>query len=154
MFRRVLVGAAAGAAATTALNAVTYADMAWRGRPESSTPQETVEKLVAKLDVSVPGEGDTRSNRLFGLGALSGIAMGVGVGVAYGVLDALHVRPSLLVGGVAAGAAAMAASDASMARLGVTDPSTWSPQDWASDAVPHLVFGLVLAATFRAAGHR
>lgn len=154
MFRRLLAGAAAGAAATTALNAVTYADMAWRGRPASETPQETVEKLAAKANLTVPGEGDTHSNRLSGLGALSGIATGVGVGVAYGVLDALHVRPSLLVGGVGAGLTAMAASDATMAKLGVTDPSSWSLQDWASDAVPHLAYGLVLAATFEAAARR
>ncbi len=128
--------------------------MAWRGRSASDTPQETVEKLAAKANLTVPGEGDTRSNRLLGLGALSGIATGMGVGVAYGVLDVLRVRPSLLVGGVGAGAVAMAASDASMAKLGVTDPSTWSLQDWASDAIPHLAYGLVLAATFRAAERR
>ena len=37
-----LRGAAAGAAGTTALNVVTYLDMAVRGRPASSTPERTV----------------------------------------------------------------------------------------------------------------
>ncbi|MGI8900330.1 MAG: hypothetical protein ACR2HA_05280 [Nocardioides sp.] len=36
--RSVLAGVAAGAAGTTALNAVTYLDMAIRGRGTSSTP--------------------------------------------------------------------------------------------------------------------
>ncbi len=36
VFRRLLLGAAAGAAGTTALDAVTYLDMALRGRPASS----------------------------------------------------------------------------------------------------------------------
>jgi hypothetical protein len=38
-----LLGAAAGAAGTTALNTVTYLDMAVRGRPTSSTPEDIVE---------------------------------------------------------------------------------------------------------------
>ncbi|MGW2208675.1 hypothetical protein [Streptomyces sp. NPDC001781] len=37
----------------------------------------------------------------------------------------------------------MAATDASMTRFGVTYPWTWSPTDWMSDLVPHLVFGAV-----------
>lgn len=40
MTRRFLHGLAAGAAGTTALNAVTYLDMALRGRPASTTPEE------------------------------------------------------------------------------------------------------------------
>ncbi len=43
----VLLGAAAGAAGATALNALTYVDMAVRGRPASSTPETTVERLPA-----------------------------------------------------------------------------------------------------------
>ncbi len=37
----------------------------------------------------------------------------------------------------------MVAADAPMAVLGVSDPRTWAPADWVSDAVPHLVYGLV-----------
>ena len=41
-----LRGAAAGAAGSTALNAVTYLDMAGRGRGSSSTPEQTVQALA------------------------------------------------------------------------------------------------------------
>nr|MDQ3307779.1 hypothetical protein [Actinomycetota bacterium] len=63
MFKRLLLGAAAGAAGTTALNAVTYADMVWRARPASSTPEDTVERLSDAVGVEVPGDGDDRANR-------------------------------------------------------------------------------------------
>jgi len=52
-----LRGAAAGAAGTTALNAVTYLDMVLRGRGTSSTPEDTVEKLSDKTHLPVPGDG-------------------------------------------------------------------------------------------------
>ncbi len=52
--RLALLGAAAGAAGTTALNVVTYLDMAVRGRPASSTPEMTVEKLSEKSHVRSP----------------------------------------------------------------------------------------------------
>ena len=64
----VLRGAAAGAAGTTALNAVTYLDMAGRGRGASSTPELTVEKLAEKAHVAIPGDEETRQNRVQGLG--------------------------------------------------------------------------------------
>jgi hypothetical protein len=37
----------------------------------------------------------------------------------------------------------MAAADVPLTRLGLTDPSTWSPVDWASDVIPHVAYGLV-----------
>ena len=49
------------------------------------------------------------------------------------------------------GAAAMAASDAPMTRVGLTDPARWSKTEWASDAIPHLAYGLVTTATLRSA---
>lgn len=151
MIRRILAGAAAGAAGTTALNAVTYADMAWRGRATSSTPEQTVEAIATRLDVNIPGTGETHDNRLSGLGALSGIATGVAVGATYGLLDVVHVRPGLLKGTLLAATTAILAATVPMTRLGVTDPKTWSVQDWVSDVVPHLAYGLVVATTFRAA---
>jgi hypothetical protein len=42
MLKHILRGVAAGAAGTTALNAVTYLDMVLRGRGASSTPEESV----------------------------------------------------------------------------------------------------------------
>src|SRR5689334_4107298 len=80
-----LRGAAAGAAGTTALNAVTYLDIAIRGRPLSSTPGQSVEKLAELAHVTIPGDAQRRQNRLQGLGPLSGLAAGIGVGVLAGL---------------------------------------------------------------------
>jgi hypothetical protein len=145
-----LAGAAAGAAGTTALNAVTYLDMAVRGRGTSSTPQQTVEAVEERLPVSVPGEGDTRENRISGLGSLSGILTGIGVGAVFGLLRSAGVRLPGSVGGIAIGLTAMAAADLSMARLKVSDPRTWSAADWLSDLAPHLAYGAVTYATLEA----
>jgi hypothetical protein len=134
----ILAGAAAGAAGTTALDAATYADMTVRGRPASQIPQQTVEN------------GDTRGNRITGLGSLSGILTGVGIGAAFGLLRRLGVRPPLPVGAVLVGLGAMAATDGSMAALKISDPRTWSATDWVSDLVPHLLYGAVTYATLQA----
>jgi hypothetical protein len=88
----VLRGAAAGAAGTTALNVVTYIDMALRGRPPSSTPQRTVERLAETAHLSIPGQGDRRASRVEGLGALTGLVAGVGVGSVFGLARALGFR--------------------------------------------------------------
>jgi hypothetical protein len=141
-------GAAAGAAGTTALNAVTYVDMAVRGRPASSTPEDTVEKLAHLAGVEVPGDEQIRGNRLSGLGALSGIATGVAVGALAGLL----VRSVRMPGPVLAlvvGGAAMTGANVPMTRLGVTDPRSWGAAGWASDVVPHVAYGVVTAAVAR-----
>jgi hypothetical protein len=143
----ILKGAAAGAAGSTALNAVTYLDMAVRRRGASATPQRTVNTLADKADLEVPGEDDTRQNRLTGLGSLSGIVTGVWVGMAFGLLRRIGPRPPVPVGGVLIGLTAMAATDGTMAALEVSDPRTWSPADSASDLLPHLIYGLVTYAT-------
>ena len=146
----ILAGAAAGAAGTAALNAATYLDMTIRGRGASDTPQRSVEKLAGQAGMEVPGDGATRDNRLSGLGSLSGIATGVGVGAVVGVLHRLGLRPPALIGGPLVGLAAMAATDSSMASLGVSDPRTWSVADWLADLLPHLAYGLVTYATLQA----
>jgi hypothetical protein len=146
----ILAGAAAGAAGTAALNAATYVDMVVRGRGTSSTPEQTVEAIEERLPVSVPGEGETRSNRISGLGSLSGIVTGIGIGAAFGVLHRLGLRPSRPVGAVLIGLSAMASTDSSMLALGVSDPRTWSAQDWLSDLIPHLVYGTVTYAALTA----
>ena len=143
-------GMAAGAAGTAALNAATYADMAVRGRPSSSTPQQTVEAIEDRLPVSVPGEGDTRKNRVSGLGSLSGFATGVGIGAVFGLLRRAGIRLPAPGGAVVVGLAAMAATDGSMAALKVSEPSTWSPAEWLSDLLPHLVYGAVTWAVLEA----
>ena len=146
LLRGVAAGLAAGAAGTTALNAVTYLDMAVRGRSTSNAPEDVVERLAGRAGVEIPGDDDTRANRLAGLGPLAGMVTGVGVGAALGAATSLGLRLPTPVAGVLAGAAAMAATDAPMGLLGVSDPRTWAAPDWVADAVPHLAYGLVTAA--------
>ena len=143
--RALLAGAVAGAAGTTALNAVTYLDMAVRGRPASSVPETAVTKLSEKAGVPIPGDEETRGNRLSGLGPLTGLLTGISVGVVLGVARAAGWRPGQALGTVAAGAGAMAGTDGPMTALGVTQPRTWSAADWVSDAIPHLAYGAVTA---------
>ena len=146
----VLRGAAAGAAGTTALNAVTYLDMAGRGRPSSSTPELTVEALAAKVHVPIPGDEPKRHNRVAGLGPLTGLAAGVGIGVLTGLVRATGFRSRPLVGTGLLTAGVLVATNGPMTVLGITDPRTWSRTDWISDVVPHLAYGVVVKTTMDA----
>lgn len=154
LLRGLARGAAAGAAGTTALNAATYVDMTVRGRSTSSAPEDVVEKSAEKAGVTIPGEGGTRDNRLAGLGPLSGTAVGVAVGALAGLADTLLARRGRTLSPAATtvltGVAAMALADVPMKVLGISDPGEWRAQDWAADAVPHLVYGVVTAATLSA----
>jgi hypothetical protein len=143
-------GAAAGAAGTSALNAATYLDMTLRARPSSSLPEQVVDTLAKHSGHPVPGSGETKANRLEGLGALSGIATGVAVGAAFGALRRRGLRFGPLIGPVLIGAAAMLATDAMMAGLGISDPREWDATSWLSDAIPHLAFGVTTYATLAA----
>jgi hypothetical protein len=147
-----LRGAAAGAAGTTALNIVAYGDMALRGRPASTTPEQTVEKLAERAHVSVPGDPLRRPNRVSGLGALTGLGAGVGVGALVGLVRALGYRSDPLVGTGLITAGVLVATNGPMTVLGVTDPRTWSAVDWISDVVPHLAYGAVVKTTMDAFG--
>ena len=141
-----LLGAAAGAAGTTALNAVTYLDMAVRGRPSSSTPEKTVEALSEKAHIPIPGEGDAEQNRIAGLGPLTGLLAGVGTGAALGLARSAGWRPGLAAGTAAATLGALVGTNGPMTALGVTDPRSWPASSWVSDIVPHLAYGAVTAA--------
>ena len=145
-----LRGAAAGAAGTTALNLVAYGDMAVRGRPASTTPEQTVEKLAGKAHVSVPGAPERRQNRVEGLGALTGLGAGVAIGALVGLIRALGYRSQPLVGTGLITAGVLVATNGPMTVLGVTDPRTWSRVDWIRDVVPHLAYGAVVKATMDA----
>jgi hypothetical protein len=147
-----LRGAAAGAAGTTALNAVTYLDMTVRGRPTSSTPELTVEKLAEKAHVPIPGDEETRRNRVQGLGPITGLVAGVGVGVVIGLVRAAGYRSQPLVGTLLTTLVVLVAANGPMTVLGITDPRTWSGTDWASDIVPHLAYGAVVTTTMDAFG--
>ena len=153
MWTRVLRGAAAGAAGTTALDAVTYLDMALRGRPASSTPTDTVSRLSSMVGLPL-GAGGVRSNRLEGLGAVAGLATGVAVGACFAAVDealdrALSELPGLVTG-LLVGGAALVGANVPMIALGVTDPRTWTRADWASDLIPHVAYGLVTGMTYAA----
>ena len=131
-------GLAAGAVGTSLLNLASYLDMALTDRPASSAPAETVAAAADGLGLDLPDGQNARS----ALGALGGIGAGLAVGVLASSARALGVRLSGPASVLAAGAAAMAATDVPMAALGVAEPSTWTAADWARDAVPHLAYGL------------
>jgi len=149
-----LLGAIAGAAGTTALNATTYLDMAVRGRGTSSAPEDLVEVTAGHAGVAIPGTGDRRANRIAGLGPLSGIGVGVVVGAVAGSVHRALRKRGLSCPAPAAimliSAMAMAMSDVPLKLFGISDPAEWKGADWAADAVPHLVFGAVTYATLRA----
>lgn len=146
VLRLALLGAAAGAAGTTALNTASYLDMAIRGRPTSSTPEDTVEALSETTHIPVPGSGETRDNRLAGLGPLTGTFAGLGVGAALGAARASGWRPGLALSTAVSTVAVEIAGNGPMTLLGVTDPRTWPAKSWAADLVPHLAYGVVTAA--------
>jgi len=136
-------GLIAGAAGTTALNVVTYLDMALRGRPASTAPGKAVDRLGEAAGRTLPGGRAERANRREGIGAVLGLSAGLGLGVVAALGRAAGVRLPRPLGGVATGALAMAATDVPMAALGLTDPRTWTAADWLSDVVPHLAYGAV-----------
>ncbi|WP_019629159.1 hypothetical protein [Actinomadura atramentaria] len=140
-------GLIAGAAGTSALNFTTYLDMAVRGRPASSTPEETVDKLAGDVGVDL-GKGSSAAGRKEGIGTLLGYATGLGSAVCYAMLA--RRRAPWPVGVLALGALAMIGSNAPMTLLGVTDPRKWSATSWISDAVPHMAYG---AAAYFACEH-
>ena len=152
--RWLLRGAVAGAAGTTALNAVTYLDMAVRGRGSSCTPEQTVEKVADVENLPIPGDDDTRANRVSGLGPLTGLAVGAAGGAALGLLRSTGLRLPLPVAAVLTAGGVMAGTDAPMAALGISDPRAWSSVEWLSDAVPHAAYGLVTAWALRELGDR
>jgi hypothetical protein len=143
-------GIAAGAAGVTALNAITYLDMAVRARPSSGTPAQAVEQLTRKAGADIPGEGDNRDNRLAGLGPLAGVITGAAVGVAAAFARPVLAKVSPLLAAAVLGALAMAGSDGPLVALGLTRPGDWAAADWASDIIPHLGYGAAAYATLTA----
>jgi hypothetical protein len=139
-------GLTAGVVGTELLNVATYLDMALRGRGASSVPQDDVQALAERTGLSL-GEGETAENRKSAVGTLLGYATGASVGLAYGLARPVLRHLPTLPAAVLVGVAAMAATDATSAALGTTDPRSWSPQDWVSDLVPHLAYGLGVVAT-------
>ncbi|MFB9238329.1 hypothetical protein ACFFWC_22690 [Plantactinospora siamensis] len=141
---RLLSGTLAGLAGSSALNVVTYLDMAVRARPTSSTPEETVRRLADTAHVPL-GPEDRAANRRAGLGPLLGYVSGVATAVGYALL--VRRRLPVPVAAGLLGVGAMVGSDAPIAALRVSDPRTWSAGSWLSDLVPHLAYGLAAAVT-------
>lgn len=146
MRRELTAGLAAGAVGTVALNAATYLDMAFRGRPSSSMPADAAEKLGDTAGADF-GDEDTAPNRKEGIGALLGILTGLGVGAVHGLVRSRFDVPAP-VAAVGLGLGAMAGSDLPMFGLGLTDPREWDAASWASDVVPHLAYGVAAAAAY------
>jgi len=150
--RSILVGTAAGAVGTTALNVATYADMAARGRAASSTPDTFVKNVASSRGIApLAADDETASHRRSGVGSLLGYANGLGVGALYGAIrPMLKGKVPLLVGALVAGGAAMLLSDVPATRAGATDPKKWGAADWLADAIPHALYGLGVALAFDA----
>ncbi|MGW6901199.1 hypothetical protein [Streptomyces sp. NBC_01727] len=147
--RGLLAGAAAGAAGCTVLDAVGYLDMVIRGRGASTTPEVTVERLSETLHVRIPGDENARENRVEGLGPLTGVAAGVGMGALLGLALSCGWRPGNAVLTATATTGALIGTNGPMTVLRVTDPRTWSRSDWVADLVPHVAYALVTVAVVR-----
>lgn len=149
-------GAIAGAAGTMALDVVSYADMAVRGRGSSGMPAEVIRRLAVKAGIaalSVPSDDadDATKNRRTALGAIGGYKIGILLGALYGLVAGSAEKERAIVGpAIVLAAAAMAASDVPATLLEITHPAQWSAVDWISDLVPHAAYGLVTAAAFAA----
>ncbi|MET8336893.1 hypothetical protein ABZV14_19995 [Streptosporangium canum] len=140
-------GIVAGAAGTTALNVVTYLDMAVRGRPASRLPSEAAGELAGRAGADL-GSGQAGESRREGVGALLGYAAGLGAGALYGLLAGDRRLP-LPVAALGLSVAAMAAGDVPLVALRLTDPRGWEASSWVADAVPHLAYGLTAAAVYQ-----
>lgn len=161
MLRRTLRGIAAGATGTAALNIATYVDMAARGRASSEVPAKVAGALTQSVGMPLEAEANgsehvsqneqaKAQHRLSGLGALMGYATGLGIGALYGLARPILVKLPLPLAGLALGAAAMASSDVPATITGATNPKTWGAAGWASDIIPHAIYGLVTVLTYEA----
>ncbi len=147
---RAVSGLLAGAVGTLALNAATYADMAVRGRPASTVPDDTVQRTAHRLHLdAIAGTDDGARHRRQGLAALSGYATGLTVGAISGLLRPDRHLPAVAEA-LAVGTAAMVAGNSGAVATGTTDPRRWTGVEWIADVVPHLCFGLAAVATRRA----
>ena len=134
------------------MNAVTYLDMALRGRPASTTPEEVVARGAELLGISLSDQDDRRRARESGWGSLLGVMAGISTGA---VVGALQSSGALRTPAGTAGAAwllAMLVGNAPMTALGVTDPRRWGTADWGADVLPHLAYAVTTAATLDALG--
>ena len=151
MASNAILGTIAGAAGTMALDVTTYGDMLLRGRSASGVPAQAAGILADKAGINLAAGGaspEQAESRRSAIGALLGYLTGAGIGTVYGLVrPRLGTLPTPLAG-AAVGLAAMAASDVPIARLGVSNPAEWAPEDWAADLLPHLAYGIVTVAAY------
>lgn len=145
-----LRGAVAGAVGTSALNATTYLDMAVRARPASTTPAQVAERGAEALGATLPEDPERRAARASGLGLFLGTVAGVSVGTVVGLLRGTGRSSGPTATTATAWALIMLAGNGPMTVLRVTDPRTWSAQDWLADVVPHLAYAGAAARTLEA----
>lgn len=145
MIAALVRGATAGAVGTLALESVTYLDMLITGRSESELPAQAVEQLTEALGVDL---GAAAANRKKAIGALLGMANGIAVGAAYGVVTggARTTRRR----GLTLAVAAMLAGNGPATISGLTDPRRWGWRGWLEDVVPHLAYGVVTSRVYAA----
>lgn len=151
MLQRLKRGMIAGATGAMALDITTYGDMLLRGRSASNVPATVAGRFADVLGIAFLGSGATgqaSDNRRSATGALLGYATGIGIGGAYSLLRGRGGRVPTPLAGTAVGILAMVASDLPIALTGASDPRTWTPVDWLSDLIPHLVYGLVTVKTY------
>ena len=149
--RRVLRGLARGAVAgvvgTAVMTAVQVAEMQVTGHKPSRAPEQVGRRVVRGLfGKRVPRSEAEHLNQA--MHWLYGTSWGMG----YGVVTATGgTRPDPLIGGVALGATAWAASLAQLPAFGVAPPP-WqqSPAALATDLGLHLAFGAAVAGVLRA----
>ena len=143
-------GRRAGAAGTTALNLVAVRGHGGRGRPASSTPEQTVEKLAGKAHVSHPRR-PADPGRTGCRASVRSPAWPPAWGSASSSArpgTRLPLQPLVGTGLITAGV--LVATNGPMTVLGVTDPRTWTTTDWVSDVVPHVAYAVVVKTTMDA----
>ncbi len=149
MVRSAARGLLAGATGTVALNLVTYGDMVLRGRPSSSMPAETADRLAGQAGIENSATGRRRPAAKRPRRRPAGVRRGSRHRTAVRPAAGRGSRPVWLAGPLLA-AAAMAASDLRPPPSGVTDPREWSSTAWLSDVVPHLAYGFTTASVYEA----
>jgi hypothetical protein len=143
-----MIGVVAGSVGILVLDTVSYLDMVIRGRPASQLPAQLVDKIAELAGVKPTEDGETWRNRASAIGALLGYALGLGIGMVFGVVRARCPGPPRSVAAVGVGAVALVLNDGALVLFGLTDPRTWGLVGWVSDIVPHLGYGIATVTIF------
>jgi xanthosine utilization system XapX-like protein len=114
-----------------------------------------IDKVARQIHLPLSPQGvgsqdETAQNRESGLGALLGYVNGLGTGVIYGLVRSQFDEIPAPLAAALVGLTAMVASDVPLVTLQLTNPRQWGISGWLSDAIPHLIYGIVTVATFEA----